>query len=475
MKITVSDQPINKISAEVLVFPLFEDEIKSLPSDLKEILGKEQLNLEDEFSAKLFETFLLPLSSKILLVGAGKKSEFNTRSERNVAGAAARRLVKSKVKSVAIDTRIFSKPSLIIQGFGLAQFDSGIHKTKEKSTRIEELIISGKLTNSDIRKAQALVEATNWARSIVLEPANKVTPKSIVDEARKISRTYKLSIEVYDEKEAAKKGMGAFVGIARGSHQPSYMVALKYNYRKDVPTLGVVGKGITFDSGGISIKPSDKMHEMKMDMAGAAATIAFMRLVGEFKPKINVVGVVPLTENLPGGGALKPGDVVKALNGKTIEVLNTDAEGRVVLADALVLAQRLGATKIVDIATLTGAAIVALGSEASAALGNKEDFLKSVVDSGEEAGERIWALPIFPEHKELLRSDIEDIANTPPTRGAGVIAGAVFLQEFIEKNNSWVHLDIAGTAWLDGEKPYLAKGPTGVGIRTLLNLLDKLS
>jgi leucyl aminopeptidase len=217
------------------------------------------------------------------------------------------------------------------------------------------------------------------------------------------------------------------------------------------------------------------MHEMKMDMAGAAATIAFMRVVGELRPKLNVVGITPLTENLPGGGALRPGDVVKALNGKTIEVLNTDAEGRVVLADGLVLAQKLGATKVVDLATLTGAVIVALGSEATAALGNKKEFLEQVIESGEESGERTWQLPIYSEHKELLRSEIADIANIPPSRGAGVIAGAVFLQEFIEKNNSWVHLDIAGTAWLDSEKPYLAKGPTGVGIRTLLSLLEKLN
>jgi leucyl aminopeptidase len=249
---------------------------------------------------------------------------------------------------------------------------------------------------------------------------------------------------------------------------------LRYNYKKGAPTFGVVGKGITFDSGGISIKPSDKMHEMKMDMAGAAATIGFLKIVASLKPKINVVGVTPLTENLPGGGALKPGDVVTSLKGKTIEVLNTDAEGRVVLADALTLAQKFGATKIVDLATLTGAVIVALGNEATAALGNDEAFTKKVIEAGNQSGERVWPLPLYAEHKEMLKSDIADLANIPPSRGAGVIAGAVFLQEFIEPSNSWVHLDIAGTAWLDGEKPYLAKGATGVGIRTLLSLLEEL-
>ncbi len=475
MKITLSDELLNKISAEVLIFPMFEEETKNLPESLKGILGREQLDLGNDFSGKLYETFLIPQLPKLLLVGAGKKSDFNARLERNVAGTAARKIIKSKLKKIAFDARIYTKPSLIIEGIGLAEFDPGIYKTKEKTSKIDDLIVLGKISASEIKKTQNLVEVTNWARSIVLEPANKITPKAMVEEAKKLARTYKFSIEVYDEKEAAKKGMGAFVGIAQGSHQPSYMLALKYIYKKEALTLGVVGKGITFDSGGISIKPSDRMHEMKMDMAGAATAIAFMKLVGELKPKINVVVVTPLTENLPGGGALKPGDVVKALNGKTIEVLNTDAEGRVVLADGLVLSQKLGATKIIDLATLTGAVIVALGSEATAALGNKEDFLESVVDSGEEVGERIWTLPIYPEHKELLRSDVADVANIPPSRGAGVIAGAVFLQEFIEKNNSWVHLDIAGTAWLDNEKPYLAKGPTGIGVRTLVNLLDKLS
>jgi len=473
MKVTISDQSVKDSKAEVIVLPLFEEEIKNFPEELKEVLGKESKNLGQEFSGKLYETLLLPFSNKVLLVGAGKKAEFDLAKERNVAGAACRKIIKAKLKTVSFSTRIYSRPANIIEGVGLAEFDPGLYKTKEKVSKIDELVVCGKLTPTEAKKAQSLVEATNWARSLILEPANKITPKSLVDEAKRIARNYKLSIQIFDEKEAAKKGMGAFAGVAQGSHQPSYMLTLKYTYKKEALTLGVVGKGITFDSGGISIKPADKMHEMKMDMAGAASTIAFMKLVGELKPKVNVVGVTPLTENLPGGGALKPGDVVKALNGKTIEVLNTDAEGRVVLADGLVLAQRLGATQIIDIATLTGAVIVALGSEATAALGNNDEFLKKVISAGEEAGERIWKLPIYPEHKELLRSEIADVANVPPNRGAGVIAGAVFLQEFIEKNNSWVHLDIAGTAWLDSEKPYLAKGPTGVGIRTLVNLLDK--
>lgn len=471
MKVVATEQPIEELQTEALVIPVFDGD--------KDFASRISANLsESDFSGKLYETFLIPASAatpKILLVGAGKKADFDTRLARNVAGSAARRLLKAKVKKIAYDATLFDRPELIIEGVLLAEFDPGIHKTgKDKPNKIDELTIIGKLSPTEIRKTLSAVETINWVRHLISEPANQLTPKHIIDHAKKIAHEQKLGIEIFDEKQALKAGMGAFVGIAQGSHEPSYMLALKYLYRKEAPTLGIVGKGITFDSGGLSIKPSEKMHEMKMDMAGAAATIGFMKLVGELKPKMNIVGVTPLTENLPGGGALKPGDVVKASNGKTIEVLNTDAEGRVVLSDALLLAQKLGATKIVDLATLTGAVLVALGHDITAALGNNEEFTKAVIDAGNLSGERTWQLPLFPEHKEMLKSDIADLANIPPSRGAGVIAGAVFLQEFIEPKNSWVHLDIAGTAWSEGEKPYLAKGPTGVGIQTLISLLNSL-
>lgn len=479
MNITSSNLPLEQIKTDALVIPIFENNAKT--DSLKQLdvfKGKLPTFKTDDFSGKIYETYLIPSTEttpKILLVGMGKKEDFSNRIASNVAGSAARRLLKLKVKNTAFDASSYQNPSLIIEGMGLAEFNPGVYKTdKEKSEKIENLIIIGKITTGEIKKASDLVEAINWTRRIIVEPANQLTPKRIVEEARKIARDYRLSIEVFDEKQALRAGMGAFAGIAQGSHEPSYMLVLKYEVSRKATTLGVVGKGITFDSGGISIKPSDKMHEMKMDMAGAAAAVGFMKLVGQIRPKINVVAVTPLTENLPGGGALKPGDVVKSLSGKTIEVLNTDAEGRVVLADGLTYAQKLGATKIVDLATLTGAVIVALGNEATAILGNNQEFVDQVVQAGEESGERMWQLPLYPEHKEMLRSDIADMANIPPSRGAGVIAGGVFLQEFIENKNVWTHLDIAGTAWLDSEKPYLSKGPSGVGIKTLLNLVKQL-
>ncbi len=249
---------------------------------------------------------------------------------------------------------------------------------------------------------------------------------------------------------------------------------MSYTVNKKVPTLAVVGKGITFDSGGISLKPSAKMHDMKMDMSGAASCLGFMDVVGELKPKVNIVALMPLTENLPDGKALKPGDVLKSMNGKTIEVLNTDAEGRVVLADALDYAGKFKPDYLVDLATLTGAVDIALGSEATAILGNKQSFIDTVIKAGESVGERMWQLPIYPEHTDLLRSEIADVSNIPPSRSAGVIAAAVFLKEFIKDGIDWAHLDIASTAWTESEKPYIAKGPTGVGVRTLVKLVENL-
>jgi leucyl aminopeptidase len=235
-----------------------------------------------------------------------------------------------------------------------------------------------------------------------------------------------------------------------------------------------VGKGITFDTGGLSIKPAQKMHEMKMDMAGAAAMLGIMKLVGELRPRVNVIGIAPITENMPGGQATRPGDVVKTLAGKTVEILNTDAEGRVVMSDAFTYIQKLGANKIYELSTLTGAANVDLGPEAAAVLGKPESWVETVKKASEEAGERLWELPIFAEHKELLKSDIADVANIPPVRQADVIAGAVFLGEFVNNGIDWAHLDIGATASLEAEKPYLAKGPTGFGVGGAIELINQL-
>ncbi|MEX0621525.1 MAG: leucyl aminopeptidase [Candidatus Woykebacteria bacterium] len=497
MKISIEKENLSKVRADALAVFLFagekpSGEMQNLDKALAGAIG-EAIKLGD-FKGKLYEVTSIYTHGKInatriFLVGKGKKGDFEPRYARNLAGSAARKALSVGAKKIAIHLGDLVDGERAIEGVGLAVFDPALYKTKkEDKSEIDELILVGDVNLQAIKHSQAAVESINWVRKLISEPANVMTPKEMVLEARKLAKEYKFDLEVIDEEEAKKKGMGAFAGIARGSEEPSYLVIFKYNPLRGLrplrglqasgikkkPTLGVVGKGITFDSGGISIKPSEKMHEMKMDMSGAAAVFGFMRLVGELRPKINVLGVTPLTENLPGGKALKPGDVLKAFNGKTIEVLNTDAEGRVVLADGLSYAAKLGATHLVDLATLTGAVVVALGFEASGLMGRPNSWVDDVQNAGEAAGERIWQLPIYPEHKELLRSEIADVANLPPSRAAGTIAGGVFLQEFVPEKIPWAHLDIAGTAYLESEKPFMAKGPTGVGVRTLIKLVEQL-
>ena len=481
MKISTTDEKLEKIKSDALAVFLFEGEkpsgqLQKLDYTISGTMA-EAMKLGD-FKGKLYEVASLYThgkinSKRVLVVGLGKKKDFEPVFARNAAGVAARYAIKLEVQKWAVCFEGDIDAEDVIEGVGLAAYDPALYKTKKNGKVIVELILKGKSDKKIVDHSQKVVESVNWVRKMVSEPANMMTPAIMAQEARKLAKEFGFEIEIFNDEQSAKKGLGAFVGIAKGSEEPSYFITMRYR-GKSKKTLGVVGKGITFDSGGISIKPSEKMHEMKMDMSGAAAVFGFMRLVGQLKPKVNVVAVTPLSENLPGGKALKPGDVLKALNGKTIEVLNTDAEGRVVLADGLAYAAKMGATHIVDLATLTGAVIVALGTEASAILGKPNSWIQAVREASESAGERVWELPIYPEHSELLHSDIADLANVPPSRGAGVIAGAVFLKEFVPKNLPWAHLDIAGTAWLGKEKPYMAKGPTGVGVRTLVKLLDQL-
>jgi len=482
MKITTSLEKLDKVVSDVLVIFLFSNEklspeISRLDKSLSGAIG-ETISLGD-FKGKLYETTSIYSHGKVgavrvFLSGMGKRSEFESRIGRNVAGAATRRAIKIGAKSIAIFPGDEINAEELIEGVNLAIYDPGLYKTKkEEINKIKELKILGRVDNQVILHSQIVSETTNWVRKLISEPANVMTPNNLVEEAKRLASKYKMKIEVLNEKEAEKKGLGAFAGVAKGSEEPSYFVTVKYNSGSK-KTLGVVGKGITFDSGGISIKPSEKMHEMKMDMSGAAACLGFLKAVGQLRPKVNVVTILPLTENLPGGKALKPGDVLKAYNGKTIEVINTDAEGRVVLADGLSYAVKQGVTHLVDLATLTGAVVVALGDQASAVLGRPQSWLDVLKKSSYEAGERLWQLPIYPEHKELLKSDIADVANVPPVKGAGVIAGAVFLQEFVPNKIPWAHIDIAGTSWLNSDQPYMAKGPVGFGVRTLVKLIESL-
>jgi leucyl aminopeptidase len=311
------------------------------------------------------------------------------------------------------------------------------------------------------------------------EPGGYMTPTDMAERAREIAGEFGLSIDVLDEARMEQEGMGALLSVSAGSEQPAKLIILKYTPREgsgDEPgkeLLAFIGKGVTFDSGGISIKPGENMELMKYDMTGGATVIGAMRAIAQLKPPIPVLGVVPATENLPSGKATKPGDVVRAMNGKTIEIINTDAEGRLILADAMAYAKKLGATRMVDMATLTGAVSIALGDVNAAILGTDQELIDEVIEAGREVGERFWQLPLDKEYSKQIKSDIADIKNTGG-RKAGTITAAAFLKEFAE-GVSWAHLDIAGTAWGDDAKPYRSKGPTGIAVRTLLNIVERAS
>jgi len=325
-----------------------------------------------------------------------------------------------------------------------------------------------------LTRGTILGEAINLARRMAVTPANDMTPTHIANEATKVAGDAGLSIDILDEARARKEGMGSFLSVAQGSAQPPKFIVLTY---KGDPSsnelLALVGKGITFDTGGISIKPADRMEEMKYDMSGGAGTIAAMYAIGKLKPKINVVGIVPATENMPGGKATKPGDIVKAMNGMTIEVINTDAEGRLILADGISYAKKLGATKIIDTATLTGACVIALGHAASGAMTNDDTFIQQFLAAAKPTGERYWQLPQYDDYSQQVKSDIADLKNTGG-RAAGTLTAAAFLKAFAG-DTPWIHLDIAGTAHLDQEFAWQAKGPTGTPVRAFVSFVETLA
>ena len=362
---------------------------------------------------------------------------------------------------------------------GLYTFNRHITKKPEQS-EITELVINGRDLKSKtavqrgVNTGKILAEAANLARDLVNEPSNYMTPTILAAEAKKVAEKHGLEIEVLERKQMQELGMGALLGVARCSEQPPKFIVLNYRGKTTKTVdIALVGKGITFDSGGISLKPPDHMGDMKSDMAGAASVIAAIGAIARLKPKLNVMAIAPATENLPSGTAFKPADILTAMNGKTIEIITTDAEGRLILADALGYANKKGAKMIIDIATLTGACQIALGDITTGAFTNNQELLDKVIAAGNAVGDKIWQLPTFEEYKEQNKSDVADLKNTGG-RNAGAITAALFVGEFAEKT-PWVHLDIAGPALLDSAKGYYIKGATGVPTRTLITLVQHLA
>ncbi|MGB6837072.1 MAG: leucyl aminopeptidase [Dehalococcoidia bacterium] len=420
----------------------------------------------------------------VLVVGLGKPEDLTLDRVRDVAANAARYLRRQRCRSAATVAHGAGVAGLeaeacaqaIAEGTLMGLYTFRRHKKRdEDETDLEELT----LVEEDASKLEALqrgvelgivlAEAANFCRDLANEPSNVLTPSEMAERARAMAHEAGLECQILERKEMEEMEMGALLGVAQGSQQPPKLIVLHYRGAPgEEGALGLVGKGITFDAGGISIKPSGGMEEMKGDMSGGAAIIAAMRAIGQLRPAINVTAIVPASENMPSGSALKPGDVLRAMNGKTIEIINTDAEGRLILADALSYARRLGLSPIVDVATLTGAISVALGNVAMGAMTNDETVLEKVKQAAAAAGEKVWQLPMYEEYKEQIKSDVADMKNTGG-RNAGSITAAFLLKEFVE-DTPWVHLDMAGVDNYDKEKGVMVKGASGIPVRTLVRL-----
>jgi leucyl aminopeptidase len=481
-----------QIDTDLLVVPAFEGEslAASLPA-LDAATGGEigRATSAGEVRGRLYELFVTPSSGKgwkparVAVAGAGKAGDFTTERLRKLATAAALMARTRRVARVAFLLRghlpAVESAQAIAEGLILCAFSVDQYKSGERmGPPPAELIVAapdgagttpGALERA-VERGRILGDASTLARELANEPSNVLTPRVFAERGAVAAREAGVGAEILDEKAIDALGMGLLLGVARGSHEPPRLLVLKHEPKgaPAAPVLGLIGKGVTFDTGGISIKPAEGMERMKDDMAGAAAVISAMCAIAQLAAPIRVVGVVPMTENMPSGHALKPGDVIKGAGGKTVEVINTDAEGRLILGDALWYAQQLGATHLVDVATLTGACVVALGKIVSGMFGRPDAWRDTVIEVANRAGDRAWPMPLYEEYLEQMRSEIADMVNSGG-RAGGACTAAAFLKEFTN-GLPWAHMDIAGTAWADEAKPFQPKGPIGVAVRTLAEL-----
>ena len=441
-----------------------------------------------EVAGKPFETNLLHKPSglkakRLLLISGGNAKKFSSYDLRRLAGVAVRALKSRGIRSFAFvaPASIPAEESVraIVEGAHVGNFDPDYYRSDRKDQKIDQLTIVASGDKSSLEKAaneaHVIGESQNFTRDLVNEPSNRMTPTILAERAKKMCEEVGLQCEVFGADKIKEMKMGAFWSVAQGSDEPPALIVMRYEPAgaPQKPMLGLVGKGITFDTGGISIKPADGMEKMKYDMAGGATMIGAMRAIALLKPKVKVIGIVCATENMPSGKAQKPGDVQIAMSGKSIEIINTDAEGRLVLADGLHYAKQLGATHLVDAATLTGAVVVALGYNNAGIFTNDDGMYERIHAANVKAGEKMWRLPVDDEYKEQIRSSIADIMNTGG-RWGGAITAAMFLKEFAE-DTPWIHLDIAGTAWMEEQKPWISKGPSGIALRSLVEFVKNFA
>ncbi len=477
-----------------------EGDLKKTDSLLKGAVARAMK--DKRFEGKLNQTLLIDTlgtvaANHILLAGVGKKEELNLNKLFQASGSAAKRAEKAKCKKIAcapLDSSLSKKlgakkssaydpaSQAVAEGLHLSLYRFEVYKTKKKGdpepVRVKDAVLLAASAGAaagmkrGAGRAKIVADATAFTRDLQCHPGNTATPSFLARQAQAMAKSAGLKCRIVSPPEMQKLGMGALLGVGRGSAEPSKLILLEYSGgKKGQAPVALVGKGITFDTGGISLKPPPNMHEMKMDMSGGAAVIGALQAVAGLKLPVNVVGIIPAAENMPGSRAIKPGDILTSLSGKTIEVLNTDAEGRLVLSDALTYAARFKPRAIVDLATLTGAVLHCLGHHASAVVGSDQDLMDQLIQSGEKTGERVWQLPLWEEYESAIKSDVADLKNIAgPAVMAGTIMGGAFLKAFVD-DVPWAHVDIAGVAWGD-EKPCAPKGASGYGVRLLVNFLE---
>jgi leucyl aminopeptidase len=473
MQTTLETKVAAQAAGDALILVVFEGE-------KEERFGAVELWESGEIAGKPHELTLVhnapgAAAKRVLFAGAGKRDKCKAADLRNLVAEAVRFLKPKSVKNVAVALEgSIDGPEFVaaaVEGAILGDYEPDIHKGGEKKALDSvDVVSSAPGGEAAVNRGRVLADAQNFARVLGNEPANLMTPLKLAEAAKKMASEFHLEFETLDYDRMLKLGMGALLGVAQGSAEPPVLIVIRYKPEKasGADHLGLVGKGVTFDTGGISIKPADGMEKMKYDMCGGAAMIGAMQALAQLKPSIPVTAFIPCVENMPGSRAQRPGDIVTAMNGKTIEVLNTDAEGRLILADALVYARQQGCTHLVDAATLTGAIVVALAHQHVGLFSNDDGMRDRVLAAAQAEGERMWPMPLDEDYKEYLKSAFADLGNIGG-RAGGAITAAIFLKEFAEET-PWVHLDIAGTAWLDEAKPYMAKGPTGLPVRTLARL-----
>jgi leucyl aminopeptidase len=495
MKITLEPRPYAELETEALISYVFEetDPVQGRIGELDRKTGGllRKLAQGGEITGKLLEMTLVHApaglkAQRLLLVGAGKSAQYGTPQLRKLAGAALRFLKARAVKRCAFAVReadaTQESAQAATEGLIFADFESDKYKSEKKDGKeIEAVMLCGwegkerAAGEKGLERGRIIAEAQNFTRDLVNEPSNRLTPTLLAARAAEMAKEAGLACEILDEKHIAELKMGALLGVAQGSVEPPRVMVVTYtpaNPKAGAPVIGLVGKAVTFDTGGISIKPAEGMEKMKYDMAGGATMLGVMRALAALKPSVKVVAVVTSTENMPGGRAQKPGDVQVSMSGKTIEVLNTDAEGRLILADAITYAKQLGCTHLIDAATLTGAIVVALANVNVGVFGSEQGFTDQVLASAKVCGEKMWPMPLDEDYSEFIKGTMADIQNIGSGKGGGAVTAAMFLKEFTGET-PWVHLDIAGTAWLDEAKPWAAKGASAVALRTLVDLVMK--